>query len=713
MSNRFADIENTIQRTRARGKRRANARKRTANAEATKPAADESVAMRALGKRRRMPLGMMLTPNAKAFRVRAFATPVDYAVPGPFDVMAQPNAKGCWATVFTMMYGWKVQQSMPIEAALANVGQKWVDHFKAGEWLLPADKNTFLAEAGLVAEPPMSFSIEGWEHLLRDYGPVWVTTDEDPGPRFSIHARIITAIRGDGTPDGTRLHLIDPAGGREYDETIAAFIPKFESEVLTTGNIRVQVVHWKAGARVSGAQSFGRAMSGRFGAQPRPTAHQRSRGLTQGETLEQTKARLVTEGVPQHDIDAFLATLGIGKQMSLARARALSAAPVKVSLPTATIYDDWRSNLLLAAITAAAPGLGSLMIAARTIANRFNVTVGMGPSVQAGLGGGIGVGVGILFAPGNRVGVYGSVNGIVGLIVSISATFQLTVVHGGPEAFGGDSYAVGVSVDTAAGPQVGGHALFTLNGKFQGITGEVGVSAGLSPFEAFAQYQHTDVAMANSLALRPGTFARVVAFSDIPLDPGAGGRSIGVDALEPGDIILSTTNDLGSRVIRAGTGSEVSHASIYVGNGQIVEALADGVGVKSVGTAISDDSVAVAFRYPNLTVDQQKKICDAAKAAVGRKYDYWGIVDQARFKLAPTFCEAVPAGGRAACESWLGKVDFGSATNDAFYCSELVIVAFQAAGIQLTSGPGSQKPEDLARLRLNNALQYVGHLKTS
>ena len=86
-----------------------------------------------------------------------------------------------------------------------------------------------------------------------------MTTDEAPGESWAIHARVITAIRGDGTPDNTMLTIVDPAGGRQYRESIATFVPKYEEEVIRTGKMRVQVVHWSADARAEvRAQSFGR-----------------------------------------------------------------------------------------------------------------------------------------------------------------------------------------------------------------------------------------------------------------------------------------------------------------------------------------------------------------------------------------------------------------------------------------------------------------------
>ncbi len=180
-------------------------------------------------------------------RARGFDA-ISYDIPGNFWVMAQPSGMACWATVFTMLKSWRVQQQKTIEQALATVGQRWVDIYRADTGLSGDDKPTFISTAGLVAQPPQSYSIQGWENLLRNYGPIWVTTDEAPGAAWAIHARIITGIYGDGTPENTKFKIVDPAGGRRYEESIAVFIPKYEEEVRTTGFMRIQVVHWSANA---------------------------------------------------------------------------------------------------------------------------------------------------------------------------------------------------------------------------------------------------------------------------------------------------------------------------------------------------------------------------------------------------------------------------------------------------------------------------------
>lgn len=191
-------------------------------------------------------------------RTRALSTKINYSVPDVenIDVIAQPSKTTCWATVFTMMYGWKTGTCLNIESALSNVAPRWVEIFKDNKGLMPDDKKDFVAAAGLVAEPPMSLSVIGWEKLLRDYGPIWVTTDEAPGKPWAIHARIIVAIRGDGTPAGTKFKIIDPAGGREYTETIATFVPKYEEEVRQTGYTRIQILHWPKDARYGAIKSM-------------------------------------------------------------------------------------------------------------------------------------------------------------------------------------------------------------------------------------------------------------------------------------------------------------------------------------------------------------------------------------------------------------------------------------------------------------------------
>ncbi len=264
MSNRLAEMEATLTRLKTRRLSRHGQRPMPGDEPAPTPDAGSPSPRAGIDRGRALALRVSRTrglrPVRRRPRVRAL-TAVDTAVPGAVPAMAQPTGMSCWATVYTMLASWKQDQSLTIDDALAEIGQRWVDVYTADTGLLSADKVDFVAQAGLVAEPPQNFGIQDWEYLLRTYGPIWVTTDEAPGLPWAIHARVITAIRGDGTPGNTRLTIIDPAGGRTYRETFAVFWPKYEEEVRRTGHTRIQVLHWPQDARVTGAKSLARRWS--------------------------------------------------------------------------------------------------------------------------------------------------------------------------------------------------------------------------------------------------------------------------------------------------------------------------------------------------------------------------------------------------------------------------------------------------------------------
>jgi len=206
------------------------------------------------------------------------------------------------------------------------------------------------------------------------------------------------------------------------------------------------------------------------------------------------------------------------------------------------------------------------------------------------------------------------------------------------------------------------------------------------------------------------------ALAGIPLDPGNGGRSIGPAALAVGDIILSTTPQLPSVVIRTGTDSPVSHSMVYVGDGRVVEAIQAGVVERSLDEALADSSFAVAVRLQGLTPQGALQVRDFAGQQVSKPYDYfYGTVKQALFRLDfLVFCSAKTGDDREACRQWAGRVNLGTGTNDQWFCSELVMASYAAAGAPLTASPVSWiAPGDIADMTLAGSLGYVGHLKTT
>jgi len=194
-----------------------------------------------------------------------------------------------------------------------------------------------------------------------------------------------------------------------------------------------------------------------------------------------------------------------------------------VHLPGATVLEGWKARALIIAIEtgirtamSANPGLylASFIFDLDDVldlCDGLDVTLGFGAGLTGALGAGGGAGGGIVFAPGRRIGFYGSLSGVAGHVYSAGVSAQLTVVRGGPESFGGNSYTAGVTVETIGwfdagtiGAPVGAHVIFGSDNRPIGITAEVGVSAGLpvvSLIEVYGQAVHTETTFSHSHAL--------------------------------------------------------------------------------------------------------------------------------------------------------------------------------------------------------------------
>ena len=175
---------------------------------------------------------------------------VDYQVPDPIPVIEQPTSLTCWAAAAAMMQSWKDKTSYPIKAALDKSGDAaWSVKFAANQPMRGNEKPSFLQALKLRSEPPVNYSAEGLQAMLKNHGPLWVTVSTmDPDDKFSTHARILYGITGDGTADGTFLQIIDPDGGRRYSEALGTFTRKFEEIARVAngdnGELRPQIVHF-------------------------------------------------------------------------------------------------------------------------------------------------------------------------------------------------------------------------------------------------------------------------------------------------------------------------------------------------------------------------------------------------------------------------------------------------------------------------------------
>jgi uncharacterized protein YycO len=216
--------------------------------------------------------------------------------------------------------------------------------------------------------------------------------------------------------------------------------------------------------------------------------------------------------------------------------------------------------------------------------------------------------------------------------------------------------------------------------------------------------------------------APILAMQRLGLTPKNGGHTIDAMQLQEGDIILSAADDLTSAGIRLITLAPVSHAALYIGNRQIAEAVNSGVRLRDIDEVMQEESVIVAFRHPHITPAQASRMREFALAQVGRHYNHLGVMLQAPFSIERRVCELplVPELVRDMCVRGIASIQLGAASNDRFFCSQLVLQAYREAGLPVTDAdPRWLSPSDILHMRENDVpavkvrvpLVYVGHLK--
>jgi hypothetical protein len=154
-----------------------------------------------------------------------------YTAPGTKNILPQPSSMSCWATVYTMMISWKRRQCISINDAIAALGQKWLNYLTADNGLPGHEGQNFERTAGIVREPRMNYTLEGWSDLLWNHGLLWVShAGLTSAGRLYIHDRIVEGIVGNGSVQGTSVKIIDPDRGRQYMEPFRVFLPNYERQ---------------------------------------------------------------------------------------------------------------------------------------------------------------------------------------------------------------------------------------------------------------------------------------------------------------------------------------------------------------------------------------------------------------------------------------------------------------------------------------------------
>ena len=157
-----------------------------------------------------------------------------YRVRGAIPRVLQQGNYDCWAAAAAMMLSWRDQVNYTKGEVASLAGPDFVRLLETkGSGIGASAKGEFLKRLGLTAEAPQTFTARGLRELLQEHGPLWVTVNQGDGndPYFVLpHARVIIAMDGDGTPDGTFVTYLDPSGFAERPRvSLQEFTDTFET----------------------------------------------------------------------------------------------------------------------------------------------------------------------------------------------------------------------------------------------------------------------------------------------------------------------------------------------------------------------------------------------------------------------------------------------------------------------------------------------------
>lgn len=190
-------------------------------------------------------------------------------------------------------------------------------------------------------------------------------------------------------------------------------------------------------------------------------------------------------GEENTETEAIAAALGVNAGTDQPVVRDIEVEEQRPAQAPSTGSMGSALRLALRAMEFSNPALALFMTGVRA-ANAAGLSVAIGPSVSGGFAAGAGLGYGIIFAPDDELGVYGSAELDLGAIFSLSATVQLTVLNGGVGAFAGISYVAGFSA--GEGIVGGGNVIFDSQHQFLGVTVQIGIGVG-SPLDVYAGVQ--------------------------------------------------------------------------------------------------------------------------------------------------------------------------------------------------------------------------------
>ena len=145
---------------------------------------------------------------------------------------------------------------------------------------------------------------------------------------------------------------------------------------------------------------------------------------------------------------------------------------------------------------------------------------------------------------------------------------------------------------------------------------------------------------------------------------------IPISELEKGDILLTSENSATSKVVRKSTGSDFSHAILYVGFGSYIHSDANGVHSANLQRLLFDSPENVTVLRVKCAQETVNQACNFARSKIGTTYSVKSAVN-AKLKASKKENE------------------------NRQFCSRLVAQAYEYAGIKLVNTASFCTPQDI------------------
>ena len=165
----------------------------------------------------------------------------------------QTTTMGCWAAVYTMMRSWHDKEKWTVAQAVESLGGDYTRFYVRDTGLPGGTERQFVRDAGLIAVPPASYPLTTFIGMLRQYGPLWITS----GDGLNAHAYLLIGVYGKSMIEDAKSYqdakfeLIDPKEGKYYYLSANQFMEEFEREavIIVSGGSEVlefrwQILHW-------------------------------------------------------------------------------------------------------------------------------------------------------------------------------------------------------------------------------------------------------------------------------------------------------------------------------------------------------------------------------------------------------------------------------------------------------------------------------------